>query len=501
MNRPQAEWEVEDEDDEKSCYVYHEILEPGQCAKHTLNTLLQRVDAFSSVKLARIAQYLDEQEAVFMEEASDNDNNNNKNNKNDDDSNNNSNKSKDDNDEDGRSSVSANSKDKNKSSNGGTSNDDIVDIDKSNNRIREKTELPTKGSVKNKDKMMIMSHNGAAGYDFSIQVVETALQQMGISCVNVHKLGEKVDVSAEEAFICNSGEHWKTLRKFPLGIGWINLDSWYDAPLFMSEKEVRESVLPLRSKRGHRGIVLALRGKKLPPAIVVDKKQQDASARSIMMMSMIGETGQHGQWFLAKERKKKKKNRFAAAAIMPKEPKWNKDDPRNNEEEARGKNEEPAKKVATLELIIGCANREYLLKQKRLLEDRRRAMYMRSRKDKKEIDLRVPHSVPPVLFGEVCFLFLFLLLFCFAVCSLCLFSFLCCLFSFFLSRSFSLLSLLTFDRYLFCLLCTFYLFFLFFLFFLLFFVSVLSFFSFFYFLSVFRTSLLFFLSLLFLSFL
>lgn len=72
------------------------------------------------------------------------------------------------------------------------------------------------------------------GY-FNIQVLEEALRNYGDFTLNstLKKDFSDIDFTTKEAFICNSNNHWFTVRK--LYNTWFNLDSTLDQPKIISD--------------------------------------------------------------------------------------------------------------------------------------------------------------------------------------------------------------------------------------------------------------------------
>jgi len=76
--------------------------------------------------------------------------------------------------------------------------------------------------------------------NFSLQVLQAALQKRDLHCIrlnNSNYYGVVCNLSAENAFICNRGQHWFSFRKL-LHEEWYNLNSLLDAPQHMPESRL-----------------------------------------------------------------------------------------------------------------------------------------------------------------------------------------------------------------------------------------------------------------------
>ena len=111
----------------------------------------------------------------------------------------------------------------------------------------------------------LTSHNVANDGNFSLQVIQKALEQFGqISCDTIEKKEIKQtikDYADEQAFICHSVDHWLAIRKIH-GV-WYNLNStnimppgpqiisnFYLSALLDSIKNSGYSIFVIRCKPG-----------------------------------------------------------------------------------------------------------------------------------------------------------------------------------------------------------------------------------------------------------
>ncbi|EPS59008.1 hypothetical protein M569_15805, partial [Genlisea aurea] len=81
-----------------------------------------------------------------------------------------------------------------------------------------------------------LSHNVSLGGDFSIQVVEKALQVWDLQVIPVDSpvAGRaQVDPETENAFVCHLQDHWFCIRR--VNGEWYNFDSLYAAPEHLSK--------------------------------------------------------------------------------------------------------------------------------------------------------------------------------------------------------------------------------------------------------------------------
>jgi len=84
------------------------------------------------------------------------------------------------------------------------------------------------------------SSNVADDGNFSVQVLQSALQKRNLECVrltNANYYSVVCDLSLENAFICNRGKHWFAIRKVLPG-EWYNFNSMLDAPHHMPESHL-----------------------------------------------------------------------------------------------------------------------------------------------------------------------------------------------------------------------------------------------------------------------
>ncbi|GAA0142533.1 chromatin/chromatin-binding, or -regulatory protein [Lithospermum erythrorhizon] len=80
------------------------------------------------------------------------------------------------------------------------------------------------------------SHNVSMGGDFSIQVLEKALEVWGLQIIPLNSpVAEpaQIDPELENAFICHLQDHWFCIRK--VNGEWYNFDSLYAAPEHLSK--------------------------------------------------------------------------------------------------------------------------------------------------------------------------------------------------------------------------------------------------------------------------
>ncbi|XP_073135190.1 ataxin-3 homolog [Henckelia pumila] len=81
-----------------------------------------------------------------------------------------------------------------------------------------------------------LSHNVSLDGDFSIQVVEKALEVWGLEVIPLDSpVAEpaQIDPEMENAFICHLQDHWFCIRK--VNEEWYNFDSLYPAPEHLSK--------------------------------------------------------------------------------------------------------------------------------------------------------------------------------------------------------------------------------------------------------------------------
>ncbi|XP_024024926.1 ataxin-3 homolog [Morus notabilis] len=80
------------------------------------------------------------------------------------------------------------------------------------------------------------SHNVSLDGDFSIQVLEKALEVWDLQVIPLHSpVAEpaQIDPELENAFICHLHDHWFCIRK--VNGEWYNFDSLYAAPMHLSK--------------------------------------------------------------------------------------------------------------------------------------------------------------------------------------------------------------------------------------------------------------------------
>ncbi|KAK1298448.1 hypothetical protein QJS10_CPB14g00806 [Acorus calamus] len=96
---------------------------------------------------------------------------------------------------------------------------------------RERMVMPDDGSAG-----ADVSHNVSLGGDFSIQVLEKALEVWDLQVIPLDSPNAdsaKIDPELENAFICHLEDHWFCIRK--VGGEWYNFDSLYAAPEHLSK--------------------------------------------------------------------------------------------------------------------------------------------------------------------------------------------------------------------------------------------------------------------------
>jgi len=80
------------------------------------------------------------------------------------------------------------------------------------------------------------SGNVADDGNYSVQVIQVALQVWNLSCFPINSPDMKTakeNPLKEEAFVCNLASHWLTIRK--IGNEWYNFNSMLDEPQFLSD--------------------------------------------------------------------------------------------------------------------------------------------------------------------------------------------------------------------------------------------------------------------------
>jgi len=121
--------------------------------------------------------------------------------------------------------------------------------------------------------------SGNVGDDgnFSLQVLTAALNKRGLECVPLtssNYYNVICNLSKENAFICNRGSHWFTIRKVLEG-EWFNFNSLSESPEHMSESNLGSFLDDLFDKKNI--CIYAIRGKL--PAISPENRTSSDSGR------------------------------------------------------------------------------------------------------------------------------------------------------------------------------------------------------------------------------
>lgn len=121
------------------------------------------------------------------------------------------------------------------------------------------------------------SANVRADGFFSVQVIVTALQRVGLSCAPAGVAGAIAEPDREVGFILNRREHWFALRR--IGIEWFDLNSMFAQPRHMSPTHL---ALFLREHADQGYSIFVCRGRYPPVALENDRH---ALARAVAACS------------------------------------------------------------------------------------------------------------------------------------------------------------------------------------------------------------------------
>ncbi|PON36918.1 Machado-Joseph disease protein MJD [Parasponia andersonii] len=101
---------------------------------------------------------------------------------------------------------------------------------------RKERQVMIQGGAASGDFLSEESHNVSLDGDFSIQVLEKALEVWDLQVIPLHSpVAEpaQIDPELENAFICHLHNHWFCIRK--VSGEWYNFDSLYAAPMHLSK--------------------------------------------------------------------------------------------------------------------------------------------------------------------------------------------------------------------------------------------------------------------------
>lgn len=90
------------------------------------------------------------------------------------------------------------------------------------------------------------SGNVRADGFFSVQVISSALQQLGLSCTPIGAESARAAASApqkEAGFICNRSQHWFSIRR--LGSYWFDLNSMLPTPRLLTDAQLGSALQQL----------------------------------------------------------------------------------------------------------------------------------------------------------------------------------------------------------------------------------------------------------------